>query len=523
MDNKKLVFKDAPNPYWIISTPKTNYPSLNDDVTVDIAIVGGGIVGITAAYLLKKEGLSVAVIEADRILQGTTGHSTAKITSQHGLIYNKIKTKMGEELAKQYAEANEYAIHLIADITKEKNIDCDFIWQPAYVYTHSDEYIKKIEDEVKVALSLGIKAYYLDNIPLPFSVKAAMRFDYQAMFHPRKYLLAMAETIPDDKSYIFEETTAIDISEGSPCRVITKEGKNVIASKVIIASHFPFYDGGGLYFTRIYPEKSYIIGVKINEKFPDGMYITAEEPGRSLRSQKYDEGEMVLVAGEHHKTAHGDDTNTHYVNLMDFANETFTVNDILFRWSTQDCTTIDGIPYIGHLTSKTPNIYVATGFAKWGISNGTASAIILKDMIVKGESPWQSVYNPSRFTTAASIINFIVQNADVAANYISGKLQILSDNIEIKKGEAKVINVDGQRIGAYKDDKEKLHMVDITCTHLGCELKWNDAEKTWDCPCHGSRFSYAGDIVEGPALHPLKHEGEGRNFVEPNVFKKNQG
>lgn len=519
MSDFNKYFKNPPNPYWIASTEETGFPCLDGDVTVDVAVVGGGLVGIMSAYLLKKEGLRVAVIEADRILMGTTGHSTSKLTSQHTLIYDKIKRQFGNEMAKQYADANEGAIQLVWDLVKEKNIDCDFIPQPAYVYTLQEKYVNKIQKEVEAAASVGIKASYLSKIPLPFKIMGAMKFENQAQFHVRKFLLALAKEIPNDGSYIFEETKAVDIEEGSTCKVITENGKKVSASNVIVASHYPFYDGEGLYFTRIYQEKSYIIGVKAKEKYPGGMYVTAESPGRSLRNQPDGDGEIILVAGENHKTGHGEDTNTHYLNLINFAKDIFQIEDIPYRWSTQDCTTIDDVPYVGYIKAKTKNIFIATGFRKWGMTNGIASAMILKDIITKGESSWQCVYNPSRFTTSAAILSFIVQNADVAANYISGKLSIAPNNVEIKNGEAKVINVDGQRIGAYKDENGKLHMVDITCTHLGCELKWNDAEKCWDCPCHGSRFSYDGDIIEGPAINRLNYADEGRNTVEPNIFK----
>lgn len=503
--------------YWIASTPQPNHPSLDEDINVDVAIIGGGMVGITSAVLLKKEGLSVAIIEADRILQGTTGHTTAKITSQHDLIYDKLINKMGEEKARQYADANEYAIDFISNIVKEKKIDCDFCLKPAYLYTLSDEYIKKIEDEVKAASYLGIKATFEESIPLPFSIKGAVKFDNQAQFHPRKFLLSLAKEIPGNGCYIFEKTRVVDIDEGKKCTIIAKNGKKVIASNIIIASHFPCYDGKGLYFTRMYPERSYVLAIKAKEKFPQGMFINAEEPGRSLRSQIDNNGEIILVGGEHHKTGHGDNTFSHYNNLRNFANEYFTVENILYRWSTQDCMTDDGVPYIGHLTSSTPNIYVATGFAKWGMTNSTVAALILKDLIIKGENPWAPVYNPSRITIKASAEKFVVENADVAKNYISGKLEPLQNNVEFKNDEAKIIDVESHRAGAYMDEKGLLHIIDTTCTHLGCELQWNDAEKTWDCPCHGSRFTYEGEIVEGPALNPLSHDSDVPNVIDPNL------
>ncbi|MCC5912438.1 MAG: FAD-dependent oxidoreductase [Clostridiaceae bacterium] len=502
--NKINILSVNPQSYWLDSTEQTNYLSLKEDIHVDVAIIGGGMTGVTTGYLLKNEGLKVAILEADKILQGTTGHTTAKITSQHGLIYDKLRTQMGVEKAQQYAEANESAVQMIASLIKEKNISCDFHWRPAYVYTQSQNYVKQIINETRAAYELGIKAEYKEEVPLPFKVDAAVRFNDQAQFHPRKYLLHLAKEIPGDGSYIFEGTKAVDIHDKNPTAVITGDGKKVVAKNIIIASHFPFYDLPGLYFARIYNERSYILGVKIQESFPEGMFINAENPTRSLRSQKFEGGELILVGGEHHKTGHGNNTSVHYENLNNFASDVFQVQDVLYRWSTQDCMTMDGIPYIGRLTASTPNIYVATGFCKWGMTNSTVSAMMLKDFILKGESPWADVYNPSRFNATASAVNFIVQNADVALNFVSGKLLPSSLERDVKPGEGKVIEIDGQKIGAYRDKKNNLHLVDITCTHMGCELKWNDAETSWDCPCHGSRFSCDGDIIEGPALKPLK-------------------
>lgn len=506
-------------PYWLASTDETNYPSLEEDIKVDAAIVGGGMAGITSAYLLKKEGLKVAVIEADRILQGTTGHTTAKLTSQHALTYDKIKRSLGEEKARQYAEANEYAIDFVEQIIRDNSIECDFIRCPAYVYTEQEKYIENIENEVKAASSVGIKASFLKEVPLPLKIKAAVRFENQAQFHPRKYLLALAKGIPSDGSYIFEQTKAVDLVEGDLNTVITSGGKKVTAKYVIIASHFPFYDGLGLYFTRLFPERSYVLAVQIKEKFPDGMFITVEDPGRSLRYQPFQGGQLILIGGEHHKTAHGNYFNQHYTNLKNFATDIYTVEKIWYRWSTQDYGTLDGLPYVGRLTPNAPNIFVATGFKKWGMTNSTVSGIMIRDLIIKGENPWTAAYDPARFiSTTNAAATFVKQNLDVAKNFFKDKFTGLPDDVEIKNGEGKVLEIDGERIGAYRDDNGTLHMVDTTCTHAGCELHWNDAELSWDCPCHGSRFTYEGDIIEGPAHNPLKHLKEGKNEVDPNII-----
>lgn len=519
--NNMNALSSLHKPYWIASTSKTNYPTLNQDLNVDVVIIGGGMVGITSAFLLREKGLRVAILEANSIAHGTSGHTTAKITSQHNLIYDRLRKTMGQDKAAEYAEANETAIYFIANLVKEKNIDCDFGIRPAYVYTQAAEYISKIEAEVEAASSLGIKANYLDKLSLPFDIKAAVCFENQAQFHPLKYLLSLASEIPGDAGYIFEHTKVVDIHPGKNCEVVTSNGFKVTASNVIIASHFPCYDGLGMYFTRIYAEKSYVLGVKIKDYFPKGMYISAENPGRSLRSQIFEDSELILVGGEHHKTGSEKNTNIHYENLEDFAKETFDLQSILFRWSTQDCMTVDGVPYIGRLTPELSNIFVATGFGKWGMTNSTASAMILKDLITIGHNPWESVYNPSRFTIVASSSKFISNSLDVAAKFISGKISIVPSDEEIRKiknGEAKIVNVDGVKIGTYRDNLGNLHMADITCTHLGCELVWNEAEKSWDCPCHGSRFSFDGDNIEGPAFIPLNHPGGGPNKKDANIL-----
>lgn len=516
--NNNIQFSSTPDPYWILSSPGKNYPSLERDLSVDVAIIGGGLVGITAAYLLSQEGLKTTVLEAGNILQGTTGHTTAKITSQHNLIYARLIKEYGQELAWQYANANQQAIDTIHTICKDNNIQCDFQWRPAYVYTQDEKYIKQLEDEAEAAANLGIKASCSQESPLPFKVKAALRFEDQAQFHPLKYLRVLAEMATNNDCTIFENTAIVDIEKTPPYVVVSRNGKKIKANHVIIATHYPFFDGGGLYFTKMFQERSYVTAVRIEEPFPEGMFINAEEPTRSLRSQPDEEGELVLIGGEHHKTGHDTNTNDHYDNLITFANDNFPVKEIAYRWSTQDCMTMDGLPYAGNLTTRSPHLYLATGFGKWGMTNGTASAMILKDLIVEGDSPWAQIYNPARSITINAAKRLFKENLDVGINYFGGKIQPMVDNAEIPRGSARVIEVDGNKLGAFRDDEGNLHIVDTTCTHLGCELQWNIAERTWDCPCHGSRFSFEGKIIEGPAIKYLHHEHEGDNQVEAKIF-----
>ena len=504
--------------YWIDSTSETNYPTLEKDIKVDIAIIGGGITGITTALLLKNEGIKIALIEADKIVQGTTGHTTAYVTSQHDIMYNKLINSVGIEKAKQYADANEGAIDFIEDMVRKYNIDCDFCRLPAYIYTTDENYIDTIREEAKAAKSLGIKASYIEKLDLPFSVKGALCFENQAQFHPRKYLLKVAENISGNGSQIYENTRAVDIEHGDLYTVITDTGFKVIAPIVVLASHFPFYDGLGLYFARLRPQRSYVIAAKIKDELPKGTFVDAGEEGWYFRSQNYKDGKMIIIGGQDHKTAHGDNLMEHYVNLENYAKENFKVEKFLYRWSTQDYITIDGVPYVGNLTSASKNIYVATGYGEWGMTNGTAAANIIRDIIVKGESPYREVYNPSRNTSVEGVKSFAKENFDVAKELIKGKLQIGQYNIELEKDEGKIVELEGKRYGAYRDKKGELHIVDITCTHIGCELKWNNAERSWDCPCHGSRFTFEGDIIEGPAVTKLNHYTESKNTIDSNII-----
>lgn len=515
MNNNLNIFKDLPSSYWIESTKKTNYHTLDKDINVDIAIVGGGMAGILCGYQLQEEGYNIAILEAGNIVESTTARTTAKLTSQHGLIYDKIKNTMGDALAKQYAEANETAIHEIKRIADENNIDCDYSTQQSYIYTKEEKYKKKIEDEVNVVNSLGIKAKLIDKIPFPIKIKSAMVFENQAQFHPRKFLLALAEKLVNKGVSIYENTRAIQLNTENDKYIInTSQDKKVTADKVIIASHYPFYNKKGLYFSRIYVQRSYVLAIKTKEKFPGGMYINAEDPPRSLRAQPTKDGELILVVGENHKTGQSEDTNKHYEALFDFAKDIFTVEDVPYRWSTEDCMTLDGVPYVGKFNPDTPNIYIATGFGKWGMTNSMVSSMILRDLIVGKESPWQDVYDPSRKTIAASIKKFAAENINVGGQLISGKLSKPSKDTDVKQGQAKILEIDGERTGAFRDDDGKLHLVNTTCTHAGCELNWNSAERSWDCPCHASRFTYKGDILKGPATKPLSFD---RNV---NILKK---
>ncbi|MFE7083938.1 FAD-dependent oxidoreductase [Priestia megaterium] len=506
MPNDKELRKmtGSPEPYWRDNIQLKSYPKLAEDLEVDVCIVGGGITGITTGYLLVKEGLKVAILEANRILNGTTGHTTAKITAQHGLIYDELINHMGQEKAKLYYEANNKAKEFIKRTSADLGINPDLCKEDAYLYAVSDEYAKKVSKEFEAYQKLGIPSEFIDEIPFDISIKGAAVMKNQAQYHPLKYLTKLTEEIANGQGKIFEDTVAVDIEEGRKPVVLTKSGQRVTCKYAVACSHFPFFDGKGFYFTRMYAKRSYIVAVKSKMKYPGGMYYSADTPTRSLRSTTYKGGELILVSGDGHKTGQGSSTRKHYQALEEFSEKILGVEEIPYRWSAQDLITLDKVPYVGAMTNNTSNILVATGFRKWGMTNGTASALILRDTILEKENEYAELYSPSRFYADPSIKKFLMNNMDVAAHLIQGKLDSSDKTIDdMSHDEGAIVRVNGERKGAYKDCQGNVHLVDTTCTHLGCEVEWNDGDRTWDCPCHGSRFSTKGEVIEGPAKKPL--------------------
>jgi len=476
----KSGFKKNHESYWISSTIRRNYPPLNQNISADAVIAGGGMAGLTTAVLLKEAGLNVVLLDGEKILGGTTGYTTAKVTSQHRLIYDYLINKFGVEKARQYAEANQAAVELIAQRIENGKLDCDFSRQPAYVFTESNNFTGNIEKEVQASQSLGLPSSYVTETGLPFRVKCAMRFENQATFHPLKYMLALIEPFINKGLKIYENTRAIDIIGKSPYTVVTDKG-NVTASTVVIATHYPFYDKPGMYYARMYQSRSYISAFKINGNTPEGMYISADDPVHSFRTASSKDGNLLLAAGEGHRTGQIENTKYNYERLIDYTNRIYDIQSVEYQWSAQDCITIDSVPYIGQLSPGKKGIYVATGFGKWGMTNATAAAIIISDMITGKDNLWAPVFEPSRFNMAASAKELVKHGTQVVKSFASDKV-----NKTVSAGSSDTKTKPGH-----------------TCTHMGCRLAWNEAEQTWDCPCHGSRFTKEGKVVESPAVRNI--------------------
>src|SRR5690625_1452300 len=382
--------------YWLDSVKLSQFNKLNEKLHVDVCIVGVGMTGLTAAYLLSKHNLNICLIEAGSLCHGTSGHTTAKITAQHGLIYDEFIQHFGVDNASLYYQANHEAQNLIETIINEYDIQCQFKKEDAYIYTNSDKFLEKLDNELKAYEKLSIDGGSIENLPINLQVKKAIVMKNQAQFNPAMYMQSLIEIAVENGVSFYEQTRALNVEYNRQPTVITNTGHRIFANYIIQASHYPFYDGVGFYPTRMYADRSYIIAAKTEVQINEGMYINAETPTRSLRSCDIDGENYTLIGGEGHKTGQINNTLNKYQALEQFGQDNFNIKNIKFRWSAQDYVTLDKVPYIGRVTKNQENVFVATGFHKWGMTNGTNAARILTDIIINGESDYESLYSPSR-------------------------------------------------------------------------------------------------------------------------------
>jgi glycine/D-amino acid oxidase-like deaminating enzyme/nitrite reductase/ring-hydroxylating ferredoxin subunit len=489
---------------WIATTPSTSFPPLSGDVEVDVAVVGAGITGITCGLLLKRAGKRVALLEMKRVARGASGYTTAKLTSGHRLIYATLEKKLGREGARLYAEANEAAIALIKSLVAEHGIECDLEQKPNYVYAEKGESAGQIEEEAAAAQRAGLPASIVTETTLPFPVAAAVCLPEQAQFHPRKYMLALADRIPGDGSHVFEQTRATDVIQGSPCVVETERGR-VLAGDVVLATHLPFEDKG-LFFAKAHPSRSYAVAAPVDDKrVPEGMFINVESPDRSLRTARSDGGLCLIVGGEGHKPGEEGDTRQRYTHLEDWARQWFGVERIAFRWSTQDFISVDHVPFVGPLVPGADHVWVATAFGKWGMTNGTAAATTLADRLSNRETPPRNIFDSNRLGSVLTK-KLVTENAAALRHLVGDRLSLPGlEAIEgPSPGDGVVARIDGASQAISMTDSGDLLAVSAVCTHMGCLVAWNTAERTWDCPCHGSRYLPDGTVIEGPAVKDLE-------------------
>ena len=495
------------NSFWIDSIKnEQNFEKLNNDIETDVCIIGAGIFGITCAYYLSNLGYNVTVLEKYKVGQKTTGHSTAKITSQHGLFYDYLITSYGKKFAKDYLDSNEEAIKNMKDIIDNEKISCDFEYQNNYVYTTKKSELRAIKKEVSAVESLGFQnCDFVTKAGLPFKIEGAVCFKKQAQFNPSKYILGLCKSITSKNGKIFTNTTVTDVKKEND-NYITFTENNIVKSKyVIVASHYPFINFPGFYFTKMYQSTSYVIAVDTKKTLFNGMYINFTNPIFSYRTAKLNGKNILLVAGGDHKTGQPTSYKDSYGILEDEVKKYYPDCEVISRWNTRDCIPLDKIPYIGRYSNIMPNMFVGTGFKKWGITSSNVAANIIVDSIKGKVNKYAYLFDSTRLKPIKNkdeMKNILVQSTN--SLFLDKMKKTNMEFEQIKSNSGSIIEINHQKVGIYKDNENKIYAVKPICTHLGCLLSWNVVDKTWDCPCHGSRFDYTGKNIYDPAFKNLE-------------------
>ncbi|HEX4979724.1 MAG TPA: FAD-dependent oxidoreductase [Acidimicrobiales bacterium] len=484
---------------WVATTDPAPFAPLQGDARADVAVVGAGITGLATARLLVEAGASVVVVEAGDLCAGATGYTTAKVTSLHGLLYQRIASRFDEDRARGYGAANEAAIREIERLVALDGIDCDLERRGHVVYTTDPDQADVVAAEADLAARLGLPAATHVPTELPLDVVAALRFDGQAQFHPRKFCVGLASAITGAGGSIFTGTRAVRV-DGEERVVVTERGE-VRAGAIVVATHLPPGEMGA-YFARTEAHRSYALAVRVAGPAPQDMYLSVDSPTRSLRTA----GEHLLVGGEGHKVGEGGDTRERYRALEEWARAHFDVASIDFRWSAQDWSAADGLPYIGRMAGHDDGVFVATAFAKWGMTHGVVAAMVIRDLLGGRENPWLEVFDATRIAPKQAIRGVISENIGVAKHFVGDRLELPGADAvgHLSPGEGVVASVAGEPVAAYRDEDGGLHARSGRCTHLGCLVAFNPAERSWDCPCHGSRFGVDGRVLEGPAVADLQ-------------------
>ncbi|WP_343208107.1 FAD-dependent oxidoreductase [Anaerolentibacter hominis] len=471
--------------------------ALPGDVTVQAAVIGAGMAGILTAWFLQQKGVEVIVLEGSRIASGQTCKTTAKITSQHGVVLRDLVKRYGEEKAALYAAANERAIAEYRRIITENHIACDFTECPSYLYSLEDE--EMLREEAELAAKFHIKSEFTHKTSLPFSVKGALRYEKQARFQPLTFIRALSDSLT-----IYEHTRVMEVKKNE---IYTDHG-TVFADHIIFASHFPFMNTPGYYFMRMHQERSYVLALRspsedaAKQKNLDGIYYGIDQNGLSLRPHE----DYILLGGGNHRTGENSEGGK-YDMLRKAAAEYFPGWEEETCWSAQDCMTADGLPYIGPFSESAPGWYVATGFGKWGMTSSMISAMILSDLITGKDNKYAPVFSVSRHTFSASAKTLMEEGLQAAKGLTREFLKPPESSfVELENGEGKIVDYKGLKVGAYRDKDGTLFLVSTRCPHLGCQLEWNPDELSWDCPCHGSRFNYKGQLLDNPAQEDITDE-----------------
>jgi len=474
------------------------------DKVFDALIVGGGITGVTTALLLQKAGLSCILAEAHSIAFGTSGGTTAHLNTFFDTPYNKVIKDFGEDNARLLAKGATAVMSLIQELITEHNIECDLDKREGYIFSINEKQDEELDELVNSGKKMGLPIGFVSNSPFPIPYLKVASIADQAQFHPAKYIYGLAKAFELAGGVIIQDCRVTDIKEEHP--LIAETSKGIIkADKALYATHIP--PGVNILHFRCAPYRSYAMAIKLkNDDYPMALGYDMCDPYHYYRTQNVNGQNYLIVGGEDHKTEHEKNTQACFRKLESYVKSYFDVDEIAFRWSSQYFEPADGLPYIGHLPGHEDNVYIATGFGGNGMIYGTLSAMIMLDMMQNRKSPYEDLFAPGRAKPVAGFINFVKEAADVVKEMVAGKFSVeaIKEIGELAAGEAKIVHYNEQTIALYKDDDHNLHAVNPACTHIKCSVAWNGAEQTWDCPCHGSRFSIDGEMLTAPARKNLQ-------------------
>ncbi len=483
------------------------YQPVNDpDIATiyDVAIVGGGITGISTAFRLQTAGKKCIVIESNNLCFGTSGGTTAHLNTLLDTPYTTIIKNFGKENAQQVAKATAEAIDFIKTNIETCNIDCEYEDASAYLFSQTKDQTEELDEIYEACQEVGLDVSHDLLLPVNIEFKKAIEVRGQGKFHPIKYVYALAKAFEDAGGVILQQTRVNGIEDTDGITIETTNG-NFRAANLVYATHIP--PGINLLQLRCEPWRSYAIAFTLkNKNYPQALVYDMYDPYHYIRSQKIDGKEYMIVGGEDHKTGEAENAEASFLRLENYIRKYFNANEFLFKWSSQYFESADGLPYIGHLPGHPGNIFVATGYGGNGMTYSSVASLLLKQMILNEESPYIKLFDPNRIKPVAGFTTFLKHNVGVLKNFF-GKWfdkEKLEQFADLAPGEAKVTKYDGEKIALYKDEHGELHAVNPICTHMKCSVTWNNAEQSWDCPCHGSRFSFEGKMLTGPADHDLE-------------------
>ena len=504
----------ATSSYWLDNTPAPRFSALKEDIAVDVLVVGAGITGITAAYLLKRAGHTVALVDKDRCLSGESSYTTAHLTCATDTLLSDLVAHFGRDHAQAVWDAQFAAIDTIDRIAWREQIKCQFDWVPAYLFNPSAETGRPgsestsidLDKEAALASELGFDASYMASVP--FFERPGVQYNNQAKFHPRKYLVALLRLLSTGKGCQVFEQTEIEEIEGTPITATTRGGQRIHCEHVLIATHVPLQGKTGLVSatvlqSKLAPYTSYVVGGWVPRgTLPEALYWDTGDPYDYMRVDRRHDHDFIIFGGEDHKTGQMENTEECFNRVERRLKDLLPDVAITHRWSGQVVETNDGLPYIGETSERQ---YVATGFSGNGMTFGTLSAMMFADHVSGQKNPWAGLFDPGRTKINGGLWDYIKENADYPYYLVRDRFAGVGSHSlrAIKRGAGEVIDVEGQPAAVYRALDGQIHIRSAVCTHMGCYVHWNNAERTWDCPCHGSRFNVNGDVMAGPAEDPL--------------------